>query len=219
MHALHPSPAAPLPLRAGTACKEPGLVLPGATQAQHPAGLLRANGNRPQREAQTPAMLKGRWVKRNADPTRAGADGLASALQQGGGGPGSPRAVCSAQAAAPTLGLGLGGVAEGRHLPSQTGSPQLGRCSPQGAGFGKQPCPQQACRILQSCASVGLEEDPSWGSSCRGDARGADTPREGLEGRGHSPAPHRAQRGSEQLPGLLPGSPRRLRTRRSRQQP
>lgn len=97
-------------------------------------------------------------MKRNVSPTRAGADGLALALQQGEGGQ-APQAACSARDAAPTVGLGLHlcRAAEGWHLPLQMGT--LGPC---------QALPlQQACRVLQSC--VGPEEDPSWGSCPQGD--------------------------------------------------
>lgn len=97
-------------------------------------------------------------MKRNASPTWAGADELASALQQGEGAQ-APRAACSAWDAAPTVGLGLHlcRAAEGWHLPSQMGT--LGPC---------QALPlQQACRVLQSC--VGPEEHPSWGSCPQGD--------------------------------------------------
>lgn len=71
-----------------------------ARAAPRADSLLRANGNKLQRRAQIHVVLKGHSVKRNVDPTQAGADGLVLALQR----------VEGAQAAAPIVGLHLCGT-------------------------------------------------------------------------------------------------------------
>lgn len=102
--------------------REGGQQLPGANpaSASRAGSLFGVNGNSLRRRAQPHVMLKGNSVKRNANPTRTGADGLAAVLPAGRGAQG------------PAGSLLCPGAAPSQHLPSCF-APIAARDDPDGA--------------------------------------------------------------------------------------